>query len=67
MNLTNCSDVSLSVFAYFIFRLLLERDETTLAGSSEEDRGSESIDISRAHSSGVEIWMDEVPCDSFSR
>jgi len=66
VNLTNCSDVSLSVFAYFTFRPLPESDEYTLACSSGEDAGSERPEISRAHSSGVDPWTDEAPRDSFS-
>src|SRR5216683_1438942 len=67
MKLTNCSDVSLSVFAYFISRLLLENDGCTLARGSGEDAGSERTDISRTHSSGGDAWTDEASRDSFSK
>ena len=66
MNLTNCSDVSLSVFAYFTFCLLPESGEYTLARSSGEDAGSERPDISREHSSGVGTWTDEASRVSYS-
>jgi hypothetical protein len=53
VTLTNCSEVSLSVFANFIFRLLPETEESTLGRSSGEDAGGERTGISRAHSSGL--------------
>jgi hypothetical protein len=65
VNLTNCSDVSLSVFAYFNFRLLPETD-SSLARGSGEDAGGEGTDISRVHSSRVDTWTVEAPRDSFS-
>lgn len=65
MILTSCSDVSLRVFAYHIFGLP-EDDEGTLARSSWEDAGSDKTDVSRARSSGVEIWMDEASYDVIS-
>jgi hypothetical protein len=64
--LTNCSDVSLSVFAYRTFDPLPEDDEGTLAcSSSGEGTGSEKAAASRARSSGVGAGTDEAPCDSF--
>jgi hypothetical protein len=67
MKLTNCSDVSLSVFAYLISRLLLENDGCIQARSSGEDAGSERTVISRTHSSGGDAWTDEASRNSFSK
>jgi hypothetical protein len=66
VNLTNCSDVSLSVFAYFNFRLLPETDESPLARGSGKDAGGEGMIISLVHSSGVDTWTVEAPSNSFS-
>jgi hypothetical protein len=66
MKLTNCSDVSLSVFAYLISRLL-ENDGCILVRSSGEDAGSERTVISRTHSSGGDAWTDEASRNSFSK
>lgn len=51
--LTNCSDVSLSVFAYRTFGLLLDGGDDPLGGISRKDVGSERTDGARALSSGV--------------
>ena len=66
VNLTNCSDVSLSVFAYFNLRLRPEREESPLARSSGEDVGGEGTGISHIHSSGAVTWTVEAPRASFS-
>ena len=60
--LTNCSDVSLSVFAYRIFGLLSETVEDPVVRSSGEDAGSERVDAPRTGSSGVGVWTEK---DSF--